>query len=179
MSPNTPEERDRMSKIPYALAFGNLLYAMICTRSDIAYTISVVSQYQSDPGESHWIAVKHILKYLRRTKDMLLIYGMGDFHVDGFIGLDFQSDVNDSKSMSGFLYLLNGSVVSWKSSKQTTTTNSTTETEYLMACDATKEAVWILKFLSEVDVVPTTLSPIPLYYDNNGVIAQAKELGSH
>ena len=67
-----------MSAIPYASAVGSIMYAMICTRPDISYAQSVTSRYQADPGESHWAAVKTILKYLRRTKDMFLVYGGED-----------------------------------------------------------------------------------------------------
>ena len=69
----TNDERDRMSKIPYASAIGSIMYAMLCTRPDVSYALSITSRYQSDPGESHWTAVKNILKYLRRTKDIFLI----------------------------------------------------------------------------------------------------------
>ncbi|CAL8999735.1 unnamed protein product [Prunus brigantina] len=64
-----------MSKIPYASAIGSLMYAMVCTRPDIGYAVSVTSRYRSNPGLDHWGAVKCILKYLRRTKDMFLVYG--------------------------------------------------------------------------------------------------------
>ncbi len=73
--PSTPEERDRMSRIPYTSAIGSIMYAMLCTRPDVLYALSMTSRYQSDPGEQHWVAVKNILKYLRRTKDMFLVYG--------------------------------------------------------------------------------------------------------
>ena len=76
-SPKTPEQKERMSRIPYASAVGSLMYAMLCTRPDICYAVGVVSRYQSDPGEEHWIAVKHILKYLRRTRDYMLVYSSG------------------------------------------------------------------------------------------------------
>ncbi|KAM1074315.1 hypothetical protein ACFX2B_019087 [Malus domestica] len=75
MEPKTPEEIRQMSCIPYASAIGSLMYAMICTRPDIAYAVSITSRYQSNPGSEHWIAVKTVLKYLRRTKDMFLVYG--------------------------------------------------------------------------------------------------------
>nr|CAD1817068.1 unnamed protein product [Ananas comosus var. bracteatus] len=74
MSPKTPEERSHMSRIPYASAIGSLMYAMLCTRPDIAQAVSVTSRYQSNPGQEHWVAVKNILKYLRRTKDMSLVF---------------------------------------------------------------------------------------------------------
>ena len=74
-SPSTNEERDRMRDIPYASAIGSIMYAMLCTRPDVSYALSATSRYQSNPGNDHWIAVKNILKYLRRTKDTFLIYG--------------------------------------------------------------------------------------------------------
>ena len=75
MCPDIPEEIRCMSKIPYASAIGSLMYAMLCTRPDIAHTVSVTSRYQSNPGEENWTSVKCILKYLRRTKDMFLVFG--------------------------------------------------------------------------------------------------------
>ena len=73
--PESADERSRMDAIPYASAVGSIMYAMICTRPDVSYALSVTSRYQSDPGESHWTAVKNIMKYLRRTKDVFLVYG--------------------------------------------------------------------------------------------------------
>ena len=70
--PNTKDERERMSKIPYASKIGSIMY--LCTRPDVSYALSITSRYQSDPGESHWTAIKNILKYLRRSKDMFLVY---------------------------------------------------------------------------------------------------------
>ena len=70
--PKTNAEIERMRGIPYALAVGSLMYIMLCTRPDIYFVMGVVSRYQSEPGEEHWIAVKHILKYLRRTRDYIL-----------------------------------------------------------------------------------------------------------
>jgi hypothetical protein len=66
--PSTTDELDRMSKVPYASAIGSIMYSMISTRLDVSYALSATSKCQSDPGESHWIAVKNILKYFRRTK---------------------------------------------------------------------------------------------------------------
>ena len=69
--------------------------------------------------------------------------------------------------------------MSWKSSKQSVTVDSTTEVEYVAASDAAKEAIWIRKFISELGVVPSIESVVPLFYDNNGAIALAKEPRSH
>ena len=168
-----------MSRIPYASTIGSIMYAMLCTRPDVAHALSVTSRYQADPGEEHWKAVKNILKYLRRTKDMFLVYGEGELKLEGFTDSSFQSDVDDSKSNSGFVFLLNGGAVSWKSSKQEITADSTCEAEYIAASEAAKEAVWMKKFLLELGVVPSIVDPILVYCDNNGAIAQAKEPRSH
>ena len=107
-SPKTPEQKERMSRIPYASAVGSLMYAMLCTRPDICYAVGVVSRYQSDPGEEHWIAVKHILKYLRRTRDYMLVYSSGSLETIGFTDSDFQGDIDSRKSTSGYVFTLYG-----------------------------------------------------------------------
>ncbi|KAM1281721.1 hypothetical protein ACFX2H_022159 [Malus domestica] len=107
-----------MSAIPYASAIGSLMYAMICTRPDIAYAVSITSRHQSNPGSEHWAAVKTVLKYLRRTKDMFLVYGGAtELRVEAYIDVDFQSDIDDRSSNSGYVFTLNGEAVSWKSKK--------------------------------------------------------------
>ena len=178
--PSTQDERDRMSKIPYASAIGSIMYAMLCTRPDVSYALSVTSRYQSNPGESHWIAVKNILKYLRKTKDAFLVYGgEEELVVSSYTDASFQTDKDDFRSQSGFVFCLNGGAVSWKSSKQETVADSTTEAEYIAASEAAKEAVWIRKFIVELGVIKSIENPVDLYCDNNGAIAQAKEPRSH
>ena len=94
--PATAEERDRMKKIPYASAIGSIMYAMICTRPDIAHAVSLTSRYQSDPGMEHWTAVKNILKYLKRTKDMFLSYrGDEELAVTSCTDASWNTDPND------------------------------------------------------------------------------------
>ena len=104
MVPQTLEEKERMDKVPYASAIGSIMYAMLCTRPDVSYALSICSRYQADPGERHWMAVKHILKYLRRTKDLFLVYGEGELTVKGFTDASFQSDQDDLKSQLGFIF---------------------------------------------------------------------------
>jgi hypothetical protein len=179
--PMTRDERERMNNIPYASAIGSIMYAMVSTRPDVSYALSVTSRYQSDPGEGHWTAVKNILKYLKRTKDLFLVYGGLDSElvVTGYTDASFQSNIDDFRSQSGYVFCLNGGAVVWKSSKQKTVADSTTEAEYVAASEAAKEAVWIKKFVTELGVVPSILDPVTLYCDNNGAIAQSKEPRSH
>ncbi|XP_044510169.1 secreted RxLR effector protein 161-like [Mangifera indica] len=140
MCPKTDEERQRMYEVSYASAVGNLMYAMLCTRPDIAFAVNVVSKYQSNLGERHWTTIKAILKYLRRTKELILGYGGLELTLKGYSDSDFQSDVDDRKSTSAFIFVCNEGAVSWKSAKQSTTVDSTTEAEYIVALEATKEA---------------------------------------
>ncbi|TYK14490.1 gag/pol protein [Cucumis melo var. makuwa] len=107
-----------MSNIPYASAIGSLMYAMLCTRPDICYSVGIVSKYQSNPGRDHWTAVKNILKYLRRTKDYMFVYGSKDLILTRNTDSDFQSDKNARKSTSGSVFTLNGGAVVWRSIKQ-------------------------------------------------------------
>ncbi|KAK9044819.1 hypothetical protein V6N11_058710 [Hibiscus sabdariffa] len=180
MCPSTPQERERMSQIPYASAIGSIMYAMICTRPDLSYALSMTSRYQANPGEGHWTAVKNILKYLRRTKDVFLVYGgEEELRIKGYTDASFQTDKDDSRSQSGFVFCLNGGAISWKSSKQDTVVDSTTEAEYIAASEAAKEAVWIKKFITGLGVIPSISDAVDLYCDNNGAIAQAKEPRSH
>ncbi|WVZ90383.1 hypothetical protein U9M48_036690 [Paspalum notatum var. saurae] len=178
--PLTTDEQKRMSEIPYTSAIGSIMYAMICTRPDVSFGLSVTSRYQSCPGEGHWIAVKNILKYLRRTKDAFLVFGgEEELVVKGYTDAGFQTDKYDSRSQAGFAFCLNGGAVSWKSSKQDTVADFATEAEYIAASEAAKEAVWIRKFVSELGVVPSASCPLDLYCDNMAAIAQAKEPRSH
>src|SRR3954465_5009998 len=73
--PATSKEREEMSSKPYASAIGSIMYAMQCTRPDVALAVSQTNRYQSNPGMDHWIAIKNVLQYLRRTKDLVLVYG--------------------------------------------------------------------------------------------------------
>ncbi|KAM0990675.1 hypothetical protein ACFX2C_009159 [Malus domestica] len=142
MGPKTPEEIRQMSVIPYASTIGSLMYAMICTRPDIAYAVSITSQYQSNLGSEHWAAVKTVLKYLRRTKDMFLVYGGAtELRVEAYTDADFQSDVDDRSSNSGYVFTLNGGAVSWKSKKQDVIVDSTTEVEYVAAAGDNSGAI--------------------------------------
>ena len=178
--PKSSDEKDRMNKVPYASVIGSIMYAMICTRPDVSYALSMTSRYQSNPGESHWIAVKNILKYLKRTKDSFLIYGGDEKLVArGYTDASFHTDRDNTVSQSGFVFCLNGGAVSWKSSKQETIADSTMEDEYIAASEETKEAVWIQNFTTGLGVVPSIADPVDLYCDNNGTIAQAKEPRSH
>ena len=102
-----------MNEISYASVVGSIMYVMLCIRSDVAYALGVASRLQADLGEDHWKAMKNILKYLRRTKDIFFIYGGGsESKLEGYTDSNFRSDLDDSKSISGYVFILNGETVS-------------------------------------------------------------------
>ena len=177
--PTTPQEIEDMRHVPYASAVGSLMYAMLCTRPDICYAVGVVSRFQSNPGLNHWIAVKHILKYLRRTRDYMLVYSGDDLKIQGYTDSDFQGDRDSRKSTSGSVFTLGGAAVVWRSVKQSSIADSTMEAEYIAASEAAKEAVWLKNFLSDLEVVPNMDKPITLYCDNSGAVANSREPRSH
>nr|GEV90522.1 hypothetical protein [Tanacetum cinerariifolium] len=72
---STPDELNRMQNVPYASAVGTIMYVVRCTRPDVVFAHNVTSRFQQNPGDRHWTTVKNIIKYLRNTKDMFLVYG--------------------------------------------------------------------------------------------------------
>ncbi|GJW46225.1 hypothetical protein Tco_0077871 [Tanacetum coccineum] len=118
---STPKEVKCMQNVPYASAVGSIMYAVRCTRPNVAFAQNITSRFQQSPGELYWTAVKNILKYLRNTKDMFLVYGgnpEAELRVDCYCDAGFETDKDDTKSQTGYVFILNGGVVDWKSSKQ-------------------------------------------------------------
>ena len=142
-----------MKRIPYASGIGSLMYVMLCTRPDICYEVGIVSRYQSNPRMGRWIEVKHILKYLRKTRDYMLVYLGGDLNPIGYTDSDFQLDKDNLKSTSGSIFTLGGGAVVWRSIKQSSSADSTMEVEYIAAYEAAKESGWLKKFYNDLEVV--------------------------
>ncbi|TYJ98755.1 gag/pol protein [Cucumis melo var. makuwa] len=177
--PKTPQEVEDMRRIPYASTLGSLMYAMLCTRPDICYVVGIVSRYQSNLGLDRWMTVKIILKYLKRTRDYMLMYKAKDLILTGYTYSNFQTNKDSRKSTSRSVFTLNGGTVVWRSIKKGCIINSTMEAEYVAACKAAKEAVWLRKFRHDLEVVANMNLPITLYCDNIGAVANSKEPCSH
>ena len=98
--------REKLKGIPYASAIGSIMYAMMCTRPDVCLAIRVAERYQNNQGVDHWTAVKNILKYLKRTKDMFLVYGCDkELVVNDYVDASFDTDPDDSKSQTRYVFL--------------------------------------------------------------------------
>ncbi|KAL0295651.1 UNVERIFIED_CONTAM: hypothetical protein Sangu_3191100 [Sesamum angustifolium] len=107
---------------------------------------------------------------------MFLIYGDRE---EGYRDASFQSDNEDAKSQSNFVFKLNGGVVAWNCSKQSTIADSTIEAEYIATLEAFKETAWMKNYIQELGVVPSIAELVVIFCDNNRAVAQIKKLRSH
>ena len=104
-----------MSIVPYASAVGNLIYAQVCTRPDLAFVISVFSRYLSNHRLDHWVAAKKVMRYLQKIKDYMLVYKQVDsLDILGYSYSNFTGCKDDLESTSGYIFTLAGGAVSWK-----------------------------------------------------------------
>ncbi|GJW80444.1 hypothetical protein Tco_0144419 [Tanacetum coccineum] len=126
------------------------------------------------------IAVRNIFKYLRKTKDRFLVYGgEEELGMTGYYDANWQTHKDDSRSQSGWLFLLNRGAVTWKSLKQATVADFTCNSEYIAACEASKEAIWMKNFFEDLGFVPTVQDPIEIFCDNENAVALTKEPKDH
>jgi hypothetical protein len=164
----------------YQRAVGSLMYAMLGTRPDIAYAVSVVSRYAAKPTPTHKAAVTRILRYLRKTIDYALVF-KGELAVlTGYSDSDWAGDYDTRKSTSGYVFSVGSATISWSSKLQATVALSTCEAEYIGQTNATKEAVWLRRLLNEVQPETTNEARATIIYcDNQGAIALAKDPQFH
>ncbi|MCO5582565.1 hypothetical protein L7F22_036462 [Adiantum nelumboides] len=150
---------------------GSLMYAMICTRPDIAFAVGVVSHYMSNPRKKHWEAIKGLMRYLNGTKDLGVCFGGEDASVLGYTGLDYTGDMDKMRSTSGYVFLFTRGAISWRSHLQNCTTMSTTEVEYVAASEASKEAIRLSCLVSDFGISADTPT---LHCDSQSAIMLAK-----
>jgi hypothetical protein len=175
-SPKSTAEIARMAKVPYQEAVGKLMYTALGTRPDIAYAVQVLSRFTKAPGEAHWDAVKRVFRYLKGTRDLWLTYGGASETLEGFTDADGNM-AEDRRATSGYAFIINGGAVSWSAKKQELVTLSTTESEYVGAVHATKEAIWLRSLISQV--FGSQLTATTLFSDNQSAIALASDHQFH
>ncbi|KAG8479264.1 hypothetical protein CXB51_029046 [Gossypium anomalum] len=137
-------QKSYIDKVLKRFAVGSLMYAQVCTRPDIAYIVGMLDRYLSNPGIDHWIAAKRVMRYLQRTKDYMLTYKKSDLlEVIGYSDSDFAGCQDSRKSTSGYIYLLAGGAISWKSVKQTLVASSTMAAEFVACYEASNHGIWL------------------------------------
>ncbi|KAK9063841.1 hypothetical protein SSX86_017713 [Deinandra increscens subsp. villosa] len=152
----------------YRRIVGKLNYLTI-TRPDIAFPVSVVSQFMSSPRTSHWEAVCHILKYLKGAPGRGILYQNNGHHtVEGFTDADYNGDPTSRRSTTGYCIRVGGNLVSWKSKKQSVVSRSSAESEYRAMAQTTCELVWVRNLLGEIGFKQN--KPMNLWCDNEAAI---------
>lgn len=177
--PKTEEEMKGMAVIPYASSVGSLMYAMVCCRPDLTYVMSVLSRFMCNPGKIHWEAAKWAMRYLKGSAAKCLKYKQttsdGDSLV-GYVDADFAANIDTRKSLTGYVFTLFGTAVSWKSTHQSVVALSTTEAEYVALTEAVKEGMWLQGILSEFGIVQ---DKVTVFCDNQSAIHLSKHQGYH
>lgn len=153
--------------IPYQRLIGSLMYLVVLTRPDLAYTVSYLSQFNNCYTEYHWKCAKRVLRYLQGTKSYSLIFTKDDRPLIGFVDADWASDKSDRKSYTGFVFKLSGGSISWKSKKQNTVALSSTEAEYMALSEAAKEAIYLRNLLGELT---GKLDCVKVFNDNQSAL---------
>ncbi|RVW85315.1 Retrovirus-related Pol polyprotein from transposon TNT 1-94 [Vitis vinifera] len=171
--PSTDEEVEYMKSVPYSSVVGSLMYAMVCTRPDLAFAVSVVSRFMSNPGKAHWEAVKWIMRYLKGSSSVCLVYGNGDVSsgLVGFTDSDHGGDLMKRRSLTCYIFTLFGCAISWRASLQPTVALSTTEAEYMSLTEGVKEGMWLNGFLGSLGL---NLSKPVIYCDSQSALCLAK-----
>jgi hypothetical protein len=175
----TSEEMEKMKAVPYASAVRSLMYAMLCTGPDICFAASMVSKFQSNPRQEDWTGIKHIVKYLKRTMDYMLVYQSDSLVSCVYTDSDFTSDKSSRKSTSRYVLALGGGAINWRSIKQSCIADSTMEAEYVAAYEAAKEAIRLKNILMDLKVVLLVQLAISIYCDNSGAVVNSKEPKIH
>lgn len=168
-----PTKNKKSLDHPYREIVGSLMYIMLATRPDLCFPISYLSRFQDKWDETHWNILKYLLRYLKGSKDVSLIYNRKQTVKEllGFVDADHARDRVDRKSTTGFLFEVYGNSVVWCSRKQTGVSLSSTEAEYIASSLAVCEAMWLRGLLNDLNVeVPL---PINLMEDSQSCIKLA------
>jgi len=160
---NSTEEDDKI--YPYQELIGSLMYLAICTRPDIAYAVTYLSQFNTCHDSTHWSAAKRILRYLKGTSDLGLTYKKTGRPVHGYVDADWGNCTIDRRSFTGYAFVLSGCPIAWISRKQRTVALSSVEAEYMALTEAAKEAYHLKRLLLEFNQKETD---IKVYCDSNG-----------
>jgi len=164
---------------PYQCLVGSLLYASVCTRPDIAEAVGRLTRFMAAPTEAHWTAGKRVLRYLSGTREQGITFGRIPDSVNGkvvypnitygYSDSDWAGDLVTRKSTGGYVFMLNGGPVSWKSQLQSCVALSTAEAEYMGLTEASKEAMFLRFLLDNCNFTQTESTM--LLEDNQSAIA--------
>ena len=172
ISPDSPPGDSQL----YAEMVGTLLYAAVCTRPDIAYATSIESRFIQAPTKAQLTFARNTIAYTANTANLGLTYKPApDINIEVYCDASFAPDEHQRKSRSGWLVLINGTPVAWKSGLQPIVAHSTAEAEYISLSDAVREAMYIRRLLSELSI---DSGPITAHEDNITTKIMAEEIST-
>ena len=152
---------------------------MQATRPDLAHAVSTISKFNNNYDERHWTVVKRIFRYLQKTKDLRLRYSKdGNRNITGYCDASWASDPEDSRSITGFIFTLQGGAICWNSRRQSTTALSSIEAEYLSLTEVAKEALWLNRFAQELLIVQKQ-KPLTIFCDKGAIDLTKNSRYSH
>ena len=161
----------------YQSLVGSLRY-LTCTRPDIPYSVGVLSRFMEDPKQSHWKAIKRILRYIQGTKSLGLIYTRTeDYKLLAYSDSDWCGDIDDRKSTSGYMFFMGEITFTWYSKKQPIVSLSTCEAEYVASSYCVCNAIWLRRLIHELRIPQPRSTEIRI--DNKSVIELAKNPVHH
>jgi hypothetical protein len=147
----TSDEDDKADATAYQQIIGSLMYLVTATRPDLAYTITHLSQFNSNPSTAHMSAAKRVLRYLQKTKEKSLLFPFGsDLKLSAYNDASYGNCYDTRRSFSGYLFRLGDSTISWRSRKQRSVATSTCEAEYMALAMTTKHHLWLTRGLKEL-----------------------------
>lgn len=165
-------------KDDYASLVGALLWIARTTRPDISQALGVLTRYTHAPTVTHWAMATRVVGYLLATIDVGIVYHPGPVSLIGYSDSDYAEDRDSRRSTTGYVFLINGSPVSWVSRLQSLTTHSSTEAEFVAMSAATNEGLWLNYVLDDLGLnsldEPT---PVTIYGDNESARAMLGAVG--
>jgi hypothetical protein len=174
----TPEELEWTNKTPYQRLTGSLLYATRCTRPDTSFAIHYASRFNNNYGKQNWKSTKRALAYLKRTINHKLQYShKGNSDLIAYVDADWANDKEDRRSVHGYVFLLGGAAISWRTGKQNSVALSTCEAEYVGMAEAAQEATYLRQILAFLDHTQT--NPTTIYVDNRSAIFLSQKPSQH
>lgn len=160
---------------------GTLMYVMLCIRPDLCNSISILSRYQSCASEDLWRALKRVLRYMKGTVNLNLIFKRNTFNEEciiEYVDSDWAGDSTDHRSTAGYIFKILDCPVSWVSRKQPTVALSSTEAEYAAMSIAASEACWLRSLFKDF-MIKRNFVCIKLYEDNQSAIRVSKNPEFH
>ena len=168
--PRNSNDINSMKDKPYSSLLGSLMFLMLGSRPDLAHSMSVLARFMDSPGVKHWNGLRRVLGYVKKTRDLSLVYTKQGEPVFAYSDSDFAACTDTRRSISGYCFIWQNAAISWKSQKQSTVATSSCHAEYIALFEAAREAIWIQAFMKSIGILTTTTQ---ILEDNNGALLSA------